>query len=77
MLANEEGFKADMRIPPISYDRMVADNMFDCLVLRPKDKKDRKYSENEPIKFVNSAIKKVKSISIKTSLTIFLFNELG
>lgn len=46
MLANEQGFKADMRIAPINYDRLVADNMFDCLVLRPKDKKDRKYSEN-------------------------------
>jgi hypothetical protein len=44
LLANEEGFKADLKIPAISYDRLVGENMFDCLVLRPKDKKERKYS---------------------------------
>ena len=44
LLASEEGFKADMMLPAISYERLVSENMFDCLVLRLKDKKERKYS---------------------------------
>lgn len=59
MLANEEGFKADLSIPPISYERLVADNMFDALVLKIKDKNERKSLRAEPVEFINNSSKKV------------------
>ena len=66
-----------MKLPSISYDRLVSQNMFDCLVLRIKDKKERKYSQAEPIKFLNRTSKKVVNLLTKPLITIYLFNELG
>lgn len=60
LLANEEGFKADMQIPPISYDRLVADNIFDSLVLKVKDKQDKKAFKAEPIELISKNHKKVQ-----------------
>jgi hypothetical protein len=36
LLENERGHEADSKIESISYSRLVADNMFDALVLLGK-----------------------------------------
>jgi hypothetical protein len=36
LLQAEGSFKADMTIEPFSYSRLIADNMFEALVLLPK-----------------------------------------
>ena len=77
MLANEEGFKADLSIPPISYERLVADNMFDALVLKIKDKNERKSLRAEPVEFINNSSKKVTLFLSQNTSTILLYNELG
>lgn len=63
-----------MQIPSISYDRLVADNIFDSLVLKVKDKQDKKAFKAEPIELINKNNKKVHLLISKNTATIHLYN---
>lgn len=63
-----------MQIPPISYDRLVADNIFDSLVLKVKDKQDKKTFKPEPLELISKNNKKVFYLLFKNTATIYIYN---
>lgn len=66
LLLSDNSHKADMSVAAISYDRLVADNMFDELVLLQRERVERSSYRAEPIEYIGSG-KKVTDRGFRTA----------